>query len=38
MPGAQPRKDPLDKLLSSLARGAAAKAPGSAQVRGTAKS
>lgn len=33
MPGAQPRRDVITKLLSAVIRGTAAKAPGSAKVR-----
>jgi len=42
MPGTQPRKTTLAKLMSSLIRGTNAKAPGAAKVvrvqRGTQKS
>lgn len=33
MPGAQPRKDPLTRLVASVIRGVVFKGPGSAKVK-----
>jgi hypothetical protein len=33
MPGAQPKRDPLQKILHGLIRGSSARGPGSGKVR-----